>query len=223
MKSDISASIMCADPLCMAPQLQTLRDNGVAYLHCDVMDGHFVPNLMLGTAAIKAVKAANILPLDLHLMVEEPERMLPWFAFGEGDLVSVHLEATRHMDEALETIRSRGATPAVALNPDTPLKSVLPYLPQIGMLLVMTVNPGFAGQAMTPNALRKIGQARRMLDTRGFPQIRLEVDGNCSFANAPRMRAAGADLFVAGTSSIFSPSLTLAEGIRRMLKGLEEA
>ena len=215
MKSDLSASIMCANLLNMEPDLLALRDNGVAYLHCDVMDGHFVPNLMLSTAMIKAVKHRDVLPLDIHLMVEEPEKMLPWFAFGPGDLVSVHLEAARDMKLALRLIRERGAMPAIAINPETPVESVLPYLPEIAMLLVMTVHPGFAGQTMTPDSLRRIRQARQMLDDQGFANIRLEVDGNCSFANAPKMRAAGADLLVAGTSSIFDPAMTLPEGIRR--------
>ncbi|MCE5344229.1 MAG: ribulose-phosphate 3-epimerase [Eubacteriales bacterium] len=223
MNSDISASIMCADPLHMERDLYILRDNGVAYLHCDVMDGHFVPNLMLGTPTLKAVKQADILPLDLHLMVEEPEKVLDWFAFGEKDLVSVHVETTKNMEMALEMIRRRGATPAIAINPTTPLESVIPFLPELGMLLVMTVQPGFAGQTMSPDSLRKIAEARRMLDEKGLTNIRLEVDGNCSFENAPKMRAAGADVFVAGTSSIFNPSFPLAEGIRRFRQVIKNA
>lgn len=223
MKYDISASIMCADPLCMRPQLLALRDNGVAYLHCDVMDGHFVPNVMLSTETVNAVKRERILPIDLHLMVTEPENRLSWFDFGQDDLVSIHIEASKDVQKALTTILNRGAVPSLAINPDTPLERVRPYLPQLGMLLVMTVTPGFAGQVMSQDALRKITKARQMLDESGYPPIRLEVDGNCSFANAPAMRAAGADRFVVGSSSVFHPSLSIPEGVRRFHQGMENA
>lgn len=223
MKSAISASIMCADLLELGKDLRALKDSGVAYLHCDVMDGHFVPNLMLSTAAIKAVKKAGILPLDIHLMVEQPEKMLDWFTFGSGDIVSFHLEATEKPQEVIDRIAARGGIPALAINPATPVETVLPYLPKLGMLLVMTVQPGFAGQKMTPDSLRKITQARELMDANGFAAIPLEVDGNCSFENVPRMKDAGANIFVAGTSSIFNPSMTFQQGMQRLIESLGEA
>lgn len=216
MRSQISASIMCANPLAMEGELIQLQESGVDYYHCDVMDGHFVPNLMLSTETIKAVKRMNRLPLDIHLMVDDPAACLPWLAFGEGDIVAVHAEADRHLQRTLKLIQDRGATAAVALNPATPLCMVEHVLPDIGMLLVMTVNPGFAGQKLVPQTLDKITKARAMLDTQGFAHVPIEVDGNCSFENIPRMEAAGASIFVVGTSSIFDPALGIAQGVQKV-------
>lgn len=203
MKSTLSASIMCADPLCMQRDLDILEGSEAAYLHCDVMDGHFVPNLMLSTEIVKAVKAAYRTPLDIHLMVEQPERMLDWFPMGPGDVVSIHYESTHHVQRVLAQIRDRGATPALAINPATPLEAVREVLPDIGLLLLMTVNPGFAAQKLVPGALDKISRARRLLDERGYENLPIEVDGNCSLENIPRMEAAGASVFVVGSSSVF--------------------
>lgn len=213
MRSLISASIMCASPLAMENELVQLQESGVDYYHCDVMDGHFVPNMMLSTETIKAVKKLNRLPLDIHMMVDNPAECLPWFAFGQGDIVAVHAEADRHLQRTLALIKERGATPALALNPATPLCFAQHVLPDIGMLLVMTVNPGFAGQKLVPQTLEKVTAARRMLDEQGYTHIPIEVDGNCSFENIPKMEAAGASIFVVGSSSVFDPSLGIAQGV----------
>ena len=222
MKARISASIMCADPLRMENDLDFLEQEKIDFFHCDLMDGRFVPNLMLSTETIKAVKSRYRTPLDLHLMVEEPERVLPWLAFGEGDLVAIHYESTRHVDRVLQQISERGATPALALNPATPLCCADEVLDRIGMLLIMTVNPGFAGQKMTPGALSKIARAKEMLLRAGKTDILLEVDGNCSLENIPKMRAAGADVFVAGTSSVFSAAHGLAWGLEQTRECLDK-
>ena len=214
MNSKLSASIMCADPLNMQRDLQLLKDQGVDYLHCDVMDGHFVPNLMLGTELIRAVKALNILPLDIHLMVEKPENMIPWFQMGKGDIISIHYEATPHVQRALAMIRERGASPALVLNPATPLECARDVLADIDMLLIMTVNPGYAGQRLVAQALDKVSRARRLLDESGFSHIPIEVDGNCSFSNLPIMQRSGASIFVVGSSSVFDPKLGVVEGVR---------
>lgn len=203
MKSTLSASIMCADPLRMRDDLDALSGDGVQYFHCDVMDGHFVPNLMLSTETVKAVKASYGKLLDIHLMVESPERMLDWFPMGPGDVVSVHYESTRHVQRVLSMIRDKGATPALALNPGTPLEAAREVLGDIGMLLLMTVNPGFAAQKMVPSALDKISRARAMLDALGYAHVPIEVDGNCSLENIAGMEAAGASVFVVGSSSVF--------------------
>lgn len=216
MRAQISASIMCANPLAMQGELVQLKESGVDYYHCDVMDGHFVPNLMLSNETIKAVKHMNGLPLDIHLMVDDPAACLPWLAFGEGDIVAVHAEADRHLQRTLKLIKDRGATAAVALNPATPLCMVEHVLPDIGMLLVMTVNPGFAGQKLVPQTLGKITKARAMLDAQGYAHVPIEVDGNCSFENIPRMEAAGANIFVVGTSSVFDPALGIPQGVQKV-------
>ena len=212
MKSKISASIMCADPLAMRKELDFLEEKGVDYFHCDVMDGHFVPNLMLSTEIVKAVKQHYHTPLDLHFMVKKPENILPWFPFGEGDVVSIHYESTPHVCRVLDLIRQRGATPALALNPATPLECAREVAESIGMLLVMTVNPGFAAQKMVPGALDKIRRARILLAEWGCADLPIEVDGNCNYEHIPQMEEAGANLFVTGSSSIFSAALGIEAG-----------
>jgi len=196
----------------MGADLDRLSHPAVAWFHCDVMDGHFVPNIMLSSEAIQAVKSAYTKPLDIHFMVERPESMLEWFPLGPGDMVSIHYESTPHVHRALGLIRERGALPALALNPATPLECAHEVLADIEMLLLMTVNPGFAGQRMVPGGLDKIARARAMLDGMGYAHMPIEVDGNCSVKNIPAMEAAGANIFVAGTSSVFS-----AAGIKQGL------
>lgn len=220
MNPILSASIMCADPLRMGDAIGPLVQNGVQYLHCDVMDGHFVPNLMLSTETIRALKADGRLPLDIHLMVEKPETMIPWLAMGEGDIVSIHYESTPHVQRALSMIRQRGATPALAINPATPLDVVREVTMDIGMLLLMTVNPGFAAQTLVPQGLEKIRRARSLLNEWGAARIPIQVDGNCSFENIPKMAAQGAELFVVGTSSIFNPDIGMKEGTQRIRDSL---
>jgi ribulose-phosphate 3-epimerase len=204
---------MCADPLCLRDDLDILINPAVAWFHCDVMDGHFVPNLMLSAELINAIKAAYAVPLDIHLMVEKPEAMLAWFPIGPGDMVSVHYESTPHALRALDMIRERGAKPALALNPATPLECCYELLADIDALLLMTVNPGYAGQRMVKNALDKITRARAMLDERGYCHIPIEVDGNCSLQNIPLMEEAGANIFVAGSSSVFSAEHGIERGL----------
>jgi len=213
---------MCANPLAMRAELDALMHPAVAWFHCDVMDGHFVPNLMLSTETIRAVKAAYAKPLDIHLMVERPEFMLDWFPLGPGDMVSVHYESTPHVHRALGMIRERGALPALALNPATPLECAREVLADIDMLLLMTVNPGYAGQRLVSGALDKIARARAMLDGLGYARIPIEVDGNCSLQNIPRMEAAGANLFVAGTSSVFSATDGIEKGLADTLACLRK-
>ena len=203
LPSKISPSMMCADFACLPQTLASLADTGTELLHIDVMDGVFVNNFCLGTDYCRRMRAMSSTPLDLHLMITEPEKKLGWFDIQPGDYVSVHAESTHHLQRALAEIRSFGAHPMAALNPATPL-SVLDYvLDDIDGVLIMTVNPGFAGQKLIPQTLTKIADCRRYLDDRGFSQTEIEVDGNVSFPNAEKMRAAGANIFVAGTSSVF--------------------
>lgn len=199
----VSPSMMCADALNLGADAVALEKAGVQYFHYDVMDGDFVPNFMLGPDVIKAVRKVSKVPADIHLMVKNPERHLHLFDLRAGDVVSVHQESTIHLQRTLAAIRQTGAQAAVALNPATPLCTIEDVLPDIDMVLLMTVNPGFAGQKLVPQTLQKITRLRRMLDESGYPHVRIEVDGNVSFENAVKMRAAGADLFVAGTSAVF--------------------
>ena len=214
MNKQLSPSMMCADFFHLGNQLKEFENAGIEYLHIDIMDGVFVPNYTLGTDFVKKLKAATSIPLDIHLMIERPEERLSWFTFGEGDYVSVHAETTKHLQRVLATIRARGARPMVAINPATPL-SVLNYiLDDIDAVLIMTVNPGYAGQKLVPASIAKIRELRQMLDTRGYSHVEIEVDGNVSLENARKMSDAGANIFVVGTASLFHPDVSsIEEGV----------
>lgn len=216
MDKMIAPSLMCVDFLQLQDTLYTFERQGIEYLHVDIMDGDFVPNLTLGTDFCKKLKQASSIPLDLHLMISHPESKLDWFPIGPGDLVSIHAESTPHIQRALSAIRQQGGRPLLALNPATPLSLLEYVLDDIDGVLIMTVNPGFAGQKLVGSALEKIRAARAYLDSHGRGDLILEVDGNVSWDNARRMSEAGATLFVAGTSSIFSPQAPLANQIDRL-------
>lgn len=217
----LSPSVMCISEWQGAEEvLRTLQNAQIELLHADVMDGAFVPNLMLGTESVKHLRQITPIPLDIHLMVERPEEKLPWFDIQPGEYVSVHVESTRHLQRVLARIRELGAHPMAALNPATPLCVLEDVLPDLDGVLLMTVNPGFAGQKLVPQTLAKIARLRRMLADAGRAEMRIEVDGNVSFANAPRMRQAGADIFVCGSSSIFGKEGATAESIQRFRTAL---
>lgn len=216
MKKMISPSMMCADVFALGKTLETLENKGIEFLHIDIMDGCFVPNFTLGTDYCKALKSRCSIPLDIHLMIEKPEEKLGFFTFGEGDIVSVHTESTAHLQKALSAVRQRGAKAFAALNPATPLCVLEECIDDIDGVLIMAVNPGFAGQKMIPSVLKKIEKTRNFLNGNGRQDCLIEVDGNVSFENAVLMKNAGADIFVAGTSSVFAKNMTLSEGIDRM-------
>jgi ribulose-phosphate 3-epimerase len=201
----LTPSMMCVDLFRLAETIRVFEATRIPYLHIDVMDGSFVPNLMLGTDTIRQIRGGSSIPLDIHLMIEEPGGKLEWFEPREGEYLSVHAESTRHLQRALGKIRTLGAKPMVALNPATPLSAIEEVLPDVDAVLVMTVNPGFAGQKLIPQTLDKIKRLRTLLDDRGLTGVEIEVDGNVTLENALKMRAAGANLFVAGTSLLFRP------------------
>ena len=207
---------MCADFFDLETYIKEFEKNNIEYIHVDIMDGSFVPNFTLGTDFIKQLKKRTSIPLDIHLMIDSPEQKLDWFEFGEGDYVAVHVESTKHLHKALDAIKKRGAKPMVTINPATPISAIEEVLDIVDGVLVMTVNPGFAGQKLIPSTLKKITALREYLDSHGYSHIEIEADGNVSFENARLMSEAGANIFVAGTSSIFNKDFSLSEGIEKL-------
>ena len=199
----LSPSMMCADIFALEKTVRALESAKTELLHIDIMDGAFVPNFSLGTDYVKQLKRGTRIPLDLHFMTEYPERHLDAFAFGAGDYVSIHYETTKHLERTLSAVRERGAKALLAINPATPIELAADLLDAVDGILVMTVNPGFAGQKMVPHSLDKIRRVRAFLDANGREDAEIEVDGNVSIENAIRMREAGADIFVLGTSAVF--------------------
>ena len=221
MKKQISPSVMCVDFFNLAETISEFERQNIEYIHVDIMDGVYVPNFTLGTDFIKQLKKHTKIPMDIHLMIENPESKLDWFEFGEGDYVAIHYEITKHLHKAVAAIRAKGAKPMVAINPATPISVLENILDDVDAVLVMTVNPGFAGQKLIPSTLGKISALRKYLDKNGYENIEIEVDGNVSFENARLMSDAGANIFVAGTSSIFKAEQSMAENTAKLRESVE--
>jgi ribulose-phosphate 3-epimerase len=194
---------MCVPLFELEAYIRAFERCGVDYLHMDVMDGCFVPNIMLGTDFIRQIRKLSYIPLDIHLMVERPEDKLDWFDIRPGEYVSFHVEATNHAQRICAKIRDKGARPMAAINPATPICVLEDLLPDLDGVLVMAVNPGYAGQKLIPQTLGKISRLKRMLADAGRDDVEIEADGNTSLENAALMRASGADIFVAGTAGLF--------------------
>ena len=217
MKKKIAPSLMCCDFFNLKEQIDIFEKTGIELLHVDVMDGQFVPNIQLGTDLIKQIKSKTNIPIDYHLMVEKPEIILNYFdAIGEGDYVSVHYESTYHVQRVLTQIKNRGAKALIALNPATPICMIENVLEDIDGVLIMSVNPGYAGQKLIPQCIKKIADLKEFLIKNGKKNVEIEVDGNVSFENAKIMSEAGADIFVSGSSSIFRKDLTLEQGVQKL-------
>jgi ribulose-phosphate 3-epimerase len=211
----IAPSMMCADFLHLAGDLEALEAGGADYLHVDVMDGRYVPNFTLGPDFCKALANGSRLPLDIHLMVENPELHVASFAGFPGCILSIHPETSRHPLRTLDLIRSHGARAGIAVDPAMPIASVGEMLPYVSLVCVMTVNPGYAGQKLVPTALAKVSELATVLKERGL-EVEIEVDGNVSWENIPRMVQAGAQVLVAGSSSLFDGKGGLVENLRRL-------
>ena len=213
----IAPSILSADFSRLGDEVRAVEAAGADYIHIDVMDGRFVPNITIGPLVVDAVRKVTSLPLDVHLMIEEPERYVEDFARAGADIIVVHAEACRHLHRVVQQIKATGKRAGVSLNPATPL-NVLDYvLEELDLVLLMTVNPGFGGQSFIEACIPKIQTLRGMLDSRGC-EAELEIDGGAKPSNVARIAHAGADVLVAG-SAVFGSSdyaATIAEMKRLM-------
>ena len=203
---ELAFSILAADFGHLADEIAIAERGGGTIVHVDVMDGHFVPNITFGPPVVKAIRPLTKLPLDCHLMIEDPDRFIPAFAEAGADLICVQVEACRHLNRTLQLIADHGAQPAVVLNPATPLEMIFEVLPMVHHVLVMSVNPGFGGQNFLPRAAGRIAELRDLRAELGL-NYRIEVDGGVSLETLPAVVEAGADMLVAG-SAIFEPGKT---------------
>jgi len=205
----IAPSILSADFAKLGAEVAAVERAGADWIHVDVMDGHFVPNLTIGPLVVEAVRRSTSLPLDVHLMIENPDRYVTEFIKAGAATIGVQVEACPHLHRTLAQIREAGARASVVLNPGTPALAIEPVLSDVDQILAMTVNPGFGGQKFIESMLAKIATLRRMLDERGSPAT-LEVDGGISLDTIGRAARAGADVFVAGTAVFGAPDYAQA-------------
>jgi ribulose-phosphate 3-epimerase len=212
--SKIAPSILSADFSRLKDEIQAVEAGGADWLHVDVMDGHFVPNITIGPVVVEWVRKVTRIPIDVHLMITDPDKYAPEFIKAGADWVSVHPDTCRPNPRAtLNKIRELGAKPSLAVNPDIPLSSIEDYITDIEMLLMMTVFPGFGGQAFIPDVLPKIEEARRLIDHKK-PSVLIEVDGGIKVDNIARVASAGGEVIVSGSGIFKTPDY--AATIRQM-------
>ena len=213
----IAPSILSADFARLGEEVKAVEKAGADYIHVDVMDGHFVPNITIGPLVVDGVKKSTSLPIDVHLMIENPDLFINDFARAGSDIITVHVEAVNHLHRSIQLIRDAGCKTGVSLNPATPLASIEYVLADLDMVLIMSVNPGFGGQKFITGVLPKIKKLREMITERGL-NIDIEVDGGVNSKTIGSVSAAGANIFVAG-SAIFSKD-DYAEAIRAIREGM---
>jgi ribulose-phosphate 3-epimerase len=211
----IAPSILSADFTRLGEHIREAEEAGADWIHVDVMDGHFVPNLTIGPLIAAAARRATRLPVDVHLMIEHPERYLAAFAKAGADYLTVHVETCPHLHRTVQQIRELGVKPGVTLNPATPADSLAEILPYVDLVLVMSVNPGFGGQSYIPTSTAKIARIRRMLDERGLAHVELEVDGGVAPDTIAEVVGAGATVVVAG-SAVYNDRAPVAENVRAL-------
>lgn len=218
MAAKIAPSILSADFTRLGEQIAESEAGGADWIHVDVMDGHFVPNITIGPMIVEAARRSTELPLDVHLMIENPDRYLSAFVAAGADWLTVHQEACEHLHRTAQRIRELGARPGVAVNPATPVELLVDTLPLVDLVLVMTVNPGFSGQSFIRECLPKITRLARAIESAGFENVEIEVDGGIDPTTAPDVAAAGATVLVAG-SAVFG-SGSIQENVRAIRRSL---
>lgn len=215
-EAKISASLMCADLLNLENQIYELQAAGVDYLHLDVMDGVFVPNITLGIDAVNKIKELTVLPVDIHLLVDKPSKIVRSLNFSEGDFVTIHAECSERIMENVAYIKQKGAMFGLALNPDTTIEEIEKYLPYVDMINIMLIVPGFAGSTIIHGIMEKVRQTRQYLDLHGYESMIIEVDGSVSCDRAVILKNYGASMFVGGTSSIFKKNISITESVKTL-------
>jgi ribulose-phosphate 3-epimerase len=210
----LAPSILSADFARLGEQVAEATKAGADYIHIDVMDGHFVPNITIGAPVVASLRSWTHLPLDVHLMIEQPERYISRFADSGADIITVHVEACPHLHRTIQVIKELGIKAGVALNPASPLSMVDEIMPQLDLILIMSVDPGFGGQAFIPETLEKISRLRRILDSRKV-DAELEVDGGITIDNAPSIVKAGANVLAVG-NSVFKTKEGISQALQRI-------
>jgi len=222
MSAKIAPSILSADFARLGEQVTEAETAGADWIHVDVMDGHFVPNLTIGPPVVRALRPVTTLPLDVHLMIEQPDRLIPDFALAGADRLTVHVETCPHLHRTVRLIKELGVKAGVTLNPATSLSALEEILPEVDLVLVLSVNPGLGGQEYLPSSTNRVARLRQMLDSRGLRGVELEVDGGIRVGNAAEVVRAGATVLVAG-SAIFNQQASVSVNLAALRETVEGA